>query len=121
MTPSFSLETLENRQLLSVAAPVLTEVQPLNQPALTVKVAQPKLGSGEIAGERILTTKTVSSIAAKFLKSKKVNWGDPIKITKQHNGDYWVRYATPAKEVKLLSYRTVIVSPDRSVKFLPRR
>ena len=73
MVSSWRLEALENRQLLSVALPMAAEVQPLNQPALTAMVAQPKLvansyflGSpklGGISGKLALKIKTVSGTA----------------------------------------------------------
>jgi hypothetical protein len=73
MIPSFSLESLENRQLLSVAAPAVAEARPVFQPAVTVRVAQPRLvassyflGSptlGGISGKLALKIKTVSGTA----------------------------------------------------------
>ena len=74
-----------------------------------------------IAAKADLTESEAKELAAEFLKGKKVEWGDPTKIEKRENGDYWVLFATSENEVKLLSYRTVIVGADRSVKFLPRR
>jgi len=73
MTPSCRLEALESRQLMSVAAPVLVEAQPLPQPALTAMATHPKLvantyflGSptlGGISGKLALKIKTISGTA----------------------------------------------------------
>jgi hypothetical protein len=73
MIPSCRMETLESRQLLSVAAPVMAEAQPLDQPVVTLMATQPKLvansdflGSptlGGISGKLALKIKTVSGTA----------------------------------------------------------
>ena len=88
MIPSFRLEALENRQLLSVATPVFCEVQPLAQPAVTATVAQPKLAAnsfflgsptlknalGGISGKLALKIKTVSGTAVTATLYS-TNWG----------------------------------------------
>jgi hypothetical protein len=84
MNPEFRVEPLENRQMLSVAAPVVAEVQSLVQPAITVKVAQPKLvantyflGSptlGGISGRLVLKITTVSGTAVTAVLYS-TNWG----------------------------------------------
>ena len=77
MNPSFSLETLENRQLLSVAAPVLAEVQPLVQPAVMVKVVQPKL----TANSYYLGSPTLSGISGKLALKIKTAYGTAVTAT----------------------------------------
>jgi hypothetical protein len=76
--------------------------------------------------------KTAVDMADKFLKEKKTNWGKPITISHEDPNSntfvgkgkhiYVLQYPTPEDEIKLISFRTVIVNVEtKKVKFTPRK
>lgn len=77
MISSFRLEALENRQLLSVAAPVAAEFQPLHHPAVAALAAQPKL----VANTYFLGSPTLSGMPGKLALKIKTVPGTAVTAT----------------------------------------
>jgi hypothetical protein len=85
VAPSFHLEAMDNHQMLSVDEPVVADVRPLIQPAITAKAVQPRLVANAcflgsttlegISGELALKIKMVSFTAATATLYS-TNWDD---------------------------------------------
>jgi hypothetical protein len=88
--------------------------------SLCVAAARPTAAWSVLADEPKLTAEKAKGIANAFLKERKVDWGDPVRV-EERDGGFWVIYPTDENEIKLVSWRTVIVSADGKAKFLPRR
>ena len=75
-----------------------------------------------VLAEGELTEAKAKEVAKAFVKEKKLDWGEPLRVERRENEkDVWVIFPTSDNEVKLLHWRTIIVSPDGKARFLPRR
>ncbi|HEX8915206.1 MAG TPA: hypothetical protein VF796_22835 [Humisphaera sp.] len=91
---------------------------PLNAPAAVAAVPP----AAVLAAEAELTDEKAKAAAVAFVKEKKLDWGEPLRVERRENEkDVWVVFPTSDNEVKLLHCRTIIVSPDGKARFLPRR
>ncbi len=78
--------------------------------------------SARLAAEGELTEEKAKAAAVAFVKEKKLDWGEPLRVERRENEkDVWVIFPTSDNEVKMLYWRTIIVSPDGTARFLPRR
>ena len=72
------------------------------------------------AAEEKITPERAKEIANAFLKARKTEWGEPVRVEAKES-EHWVIYPTSENEIAMLHWRTVIVDAAGKARFLPRR